>query len=168
MFSFLCRSATAQSSWRGLCLSPKSKLQRKSSLFQKIFNLWENIPSFRKYSFFQKIFTFSGKFTLLKKKHRYRSSNLERKFATNFGFSTKVHIWNKHGMLQELHISSTGKYSSSSRPTGGMFSYCGRARAYTHVLARVYSTRASTCTIYTCFTLPPTRVDLTGLQVWVF
>ena len=48
-FSFLCRSATAQSSWRGLCLSPKSKLQRKSSLFQKIFNLWENIPSFRKY-----------------------------------------------------------------------------------------------------------------------
>ena len=67
MFSFLCRSATAQSSWRGLCLSPKSKLQRKSSLFQKIFNLCENIPSFRKYSFFQKIFTFSGKFTLLKK-----------------------------------------------------------------------------------------------------
>ena len=51
---------------------------------------------------------------------------------------------------------------------GRMFSYCIRARAYTHVLARVYSTRASTCTIYTCFTLPPTRVDLTGLQVSVF
>ena len=67
MFSFLCRSATAQSSWRGLCLSPKSKLQRKSSLFQKIFNLWENIPSFRKYSLFQKIFTFSGKVHSFKK-----------------------------------------------------------------------------------------------------
>ena len=51
---------------------------------------------------------------------------------------------------------------------GRMFSYCVRACAYTHVLARVYSTRASTCTIYTCFTLPPTRVDLTGLQVSVF
>ena len=33
---------------------------------------------------------------------------------------------------------------------GRMFSYCVRARAYTHVLARVYSTRASTCTIYMC------------------
>ena len=51
---------------------------------------------------------------------------------------------------------------------GGIFSYCGRARAYTHVLARVYSTRASTCTLYTCFTLPHTRVNLTGLQLWVF
>ena len=48
---------------------------------------------------------------------------------------------------------------------GRIFSYCVRARAYTHVLARVYSTCASTCTLYTCFTLPPTRVDLTGLQV---
>ena len=28
---------------------------------------------------------------------------------------------------------------------GRIFSYCVRARAYTHVLARVYSTRASTC-----------------------
>ena len=35
-------------------------------------------------------------------------------------------------------------------PPGRIFSYCVRARAYTHVLARVYSTRASTCTIYTC------------------
>ena len=51
---------------------------------------------------------------------------------------------------------------------GRMFSYCGRARAYTHVLARVYSTRASTCTIYTCFTLPPTRVNPTGLQLSIF
>ena len=51
---------------------------------------------------------------------------------------------------------------------GRMFSYCVRARAYTHVLARVYSTRASTCTIYTCSTLPPTHVDLTGLQLSVF
>ena len=49
-----------------------------------------------------------------------------------------------------------------------MFSYCVRARAYTHVLARVYSTRASTCTIYTCFTLPPTRVNPTGLQLSIF
>ena len=48
---------------------------------------------------------------------------------------------------------------------GRIFSYCVRARAYTHVLARVYSTRASTCTIYTCFTLPHTRVNLTGLQL---
>ena len=51
---------------------------------------------------------------------------------------------------------------------GRMFSYCVRARAYTHVLARVYSTRASTCTIYTCFTLPPTRVNPTGLQLSIF
>ena len=51
---------------------------------------------------------------------------------------------------------------------GSMFSYCVRARAYTHVLARVYSTRASTCTIYTCFTLPPTRVNPTGLQLSIF
>ena len=51
---------------------------------------------------------------------------------------------------------------------GRMFSYCVRARAYTHVLARVYSTRASTCTLYTCFTLPHTCVNLTGLQLWVF
>ena len=51
---------------------------------------------------------------------------------------------------------------------GRIFSYCGRARAYTHVLARVYSTRASTCTIYMCFTLPHTRVNLTGLQLWGF
>ena len=51
---------------------------------------------------------------------------------------------------------------------GGMFSYCVRARAYTHVLACVYSTCASTCTIYTCFTLPPTCVKLTGLQLSVF
>ena len=49
-----------------------------------------------------------------------------------------------------------------------MFSYCIRARAYTHVLARVYSTRASTCTLYTCFTLPPTRVNSTGLQLSIF
>ena len=48
---------------------------------------------------------------------------------------------------------------------GRIFSYCVRARAYTHVLARVYSTRASTCTIYTCLTLPHTRVNLTGLQL---
>ena len=53
-------------------------------------------------------------------------------------------------------------------PPGRIFSYCGRARAYTHVLARVYSTRASTCTIYTCFTLPPTRVNPTGLQLSIF
>ena len=33
---------------------------------------------------------------------------------------------------------------------GRIFSYCVRARAYTHVLARVYSTCASTCTIHTC------------------
>ena len=51
---------------------------------------------------------------------------------------------------------------------GRIFSYCVRARAYTHVLARVYSTRASTCTIYTCFTLPPTRVNPTGLQLSIF
>ena len=51
---------------------------------------------------------------------------------------------------------------------GRMFSYCVRARAYTHVLACVYSTCASTCTIYTCFTLPPTCVKLTGLQLSVF
>ena len=51
---------------------------------------------------------------------------------------------------------------------GRMFSYCVRARAYTHVLAHVYSTRASTCTIYTCFTLPPTRVNPTGLQLSIF
>ena len=51
---------------------------------------------------------------------------------------------------------------------GRMFSYCVRARAYTHVLARVYSRRASTCTIYTCFTLPPTRVNPTGLQLSIF
>ena len=51
---------------------------------------------------------------------------------------------------------------------GRMFSYCIRARAYTHVLAHVYSTRASACTIYTCFTLPHTRVNLTGLQLWGF
>ena len=51
---------------------------------------------------------------------------------------------------------------------GCIFSYCGRARAYTHVLARIYSTRASTCTIYMCFTLPHTRVNLTGLQLWGF
>ena len=48
---------------------------------------------------------------------------------------------------------------------GGIFSYCVRARAYTHVLARAYGTRASTCTLYTCFTLPHTRVNLTGLQL---
>ena len=54
------------------------------------------------------------------------------------------------------------------RYPGGIFSYCVRARAYTHVLARVYSTRASTCTIYTCFTLPPTRVNPTGLQLSIF
>ena len=51
---------------------------------------------------------------------------------------------------------------------GRMFSHCVRARAYTHVLARVYSTRASTCTTYTCFTLPPTRVIPTGLQLSIF
>ena len=51
---------------------------------------------------------------------------------------------------------------------GRIFSYCVRARAYTHVLARVYSTRASTCTLYTCFTLPPTRVNPTGLQLSIF
>ena len=46
------------------------------------------------------------------------------------------------------------------------FANNGRARAYTHVLARVYSTRASTCTIYTCFTLPPTRVNPTATLVF--
>ena len=54
------------------------------------------------------------------------------------------------------------------RTPGRIFSYCVRARAYTHVLACVYSTRASTCTIYTCFTLPPTRVNPTGLQLSIF
>ena len=108
MFSFLCRSATAQSSWRGLCLSPKSKLQRKSSLFQKIFNLWENIPSFRKYSLFQKIFTFSGKVHSFKK-HCFRSWNLERKFATNFDSRLK-HIFetnmecHKKSYILEAHL----------------------------------------------------------------
>ena len=65
-----------------------------------------------------------------------------------------------HGGLEELW----GALERQESP-GRMFSYCVRARAYTHVLARVYSTCASTCTLYTCFTLPPTRVDLTGLQV---
>ena len=83
---------------------------RKYLICEKISRLSENIHSFRKYSHFQE------KFTLLKK-HCYRSSNLERKFKTNFGFTTKVRIWNKHRMLQELHISSTEKYSSSSRQT---------------------------------------------------
>ena len=59
-------------------------------------------------------------------------------------------------------------YSAFFSCPGRIFSYCVRARAYTHVLARVYSTRASTCTIYTCFTLPPTRVNPTGLQLSIF
>ena len=62
---------------------------------------------------------------------------------------------------------SEAAYTFFSCP-GRIFSYCVRARAYTHVLARVYSTRASTCTIYTCFTLPPTRVNPTGLQLSIF
>ena len=57
--------------------------------------------------------------------------------------------------------------SCSSHP-GRIFSYCVRARACTHVLARVYSTHASTCTLYTCFTLPPTCVNPTGLQLSIF
>ena len=56
-------------------------------------------------------------------------------------------------------------HADGSWAPGRIFSYCVLARAYTHVLARVYSTRASTCTIYTCFTLPHTRVNLTGLQL---
>ena len=59
---------------------------------------------------------------------------------------------------------SWGPRGSQGYP-GGIFSYCVRACAYTQVLARVYSTHASTCTIYTCFTLPHTRVNLTGLQL---
>ena len=97
MFSFLCRSATAQSSWRGLCLSPKSKLQRKSSLFQKIFNLWENIPSFRKYSLFQKIFTFSGKVHSFKKtllpKLKFRAQN-RNKFWIYYQSAYLEQTWN--------------------------------------------------------------------------
>ena len=53
----------------------------------------------------------------------------------------------------------------SLSPWGGIFANSGRARAYTHVLARAYSTCASTCTIYTCFTRPHTRVNLTGLKL---
>ena len=68
-----------------------------------------------------------------------------------------------------LWSSSDASYIFVTISTPGcIFSYCGRARAYTHVLARVYSTRASTCTLYTCFTLPHTCVNLTGLQLWVF
>ena len=63
---------------------------------------------------------------------------------------------------------STSSSTSFFSCPGRMLSYCVRARAYTHVLARVYSTRASTCTIYTCFTLPPTRVNPTGLQLSIF
>ena len=62
---------------------------------------------------------------------------------------------------RSLDVCSNMIYSGSN--PGGIFSYCVRARAYTHVLARVYSTCASTCTLYTCFILPPTRVDLTWL-----
>ena len=60
------------------------------------------------------------------------------------------------------------RVGSTCTSPGRMFSYCVRARAYTHVLARVCSTRASTCTIYTCFTLPPTRVNPTGVQLSIF
>ena len=35
------------------------------------------------------------------------------------------------------------KCNDRGRAPGGIFSYCVRARAYTHVLARVYSTRAT-------------------------
>ena len=90
----------------------------------------------------------------------------------------------KHGYTGHWYIRGLAHSSLPKRENGGLlhsrkgvnffscpgriFSYCVRARAYTHVLARVYSTRASTCTIYTCFTLPHTRVNLTGLQLWGF
>ena len=69
--------------------------------------------------------------------------------------------------IKKCHLLSEWQCHLLSCP-GRIFSYCVRARAYTHVLARVYSTRASTCTIYTCSTLPHTRVNLTGLQLWGF
>ena len=74
----------------------------------------------------------------------------------------------ENSLIQNVFFSMIYSFPPIFGGPGSMFSYCVRARAYTHVLARVYSTRASTCTIYTCFTLPPTRVDLTGLQVSVF
>ena len=46
-------------------------------------------------------------------------------------------------------VRSGGLFVFFSCP-GRIFSYCVRARAYTHVLAHVYSTRASTCTLHTC------------------
>ena len=66
---------------------------------------------------------------------------------------------------KELEVLMRKFRSNMLHAPGGIFSYCVRACAYTHVLARVYSTRASTCTIYMCFTLPHTRVNLTGLQL---
>ena len=52
--------------------------------------------------------------------------------------------------LQLREVVKNGLFMVRLAIRGGIFSYCVRARAYTHVLARVYSTRASTCTIYTC------------------
>ena len=80
------------------------------------------------------------------------------------GSTQKIYEINSSPNTAHCHFT----YGSLFSCPGRIFSYCVRARAYTHVLARVYSTRASTCTIYTCFTLPHTRVNLTGLQLWGF
>ena len=61
-------------------------------------------------------------------------------------------------VLADLKIYGTGQ---GREGPGCIFSYCVRARAYTHVLARVYSTRASTYTIYMCFILLNTRFNQT-------
>ena len=50
----------------------------------------------------------------------------------------------------------------SLSPWGGIFANSGRARAYTHVLARAYSTRASMCILYTCLSSSPHRLNTLG------
>ena len=95
-----------------------------------------------------------------------KSETLENHFSFSMTFWQKSLFWAIFWIAFQYYVECTS-WDFFSCP-GRMFSYCVRARAYTHVLARVYSTRASTCTIYTCFTLPPTRVNPTGLQLSIF